>query len=199
MRISDWSSDVCSSDLDAGRVQTSFINTHLAELAAPIEPDAVMLRLAAAALMFCQADGYAPEQTSGILSRHRAAPPQPWTDNPGFRMNASPRVQVRMKIDESVRTVVLDQKDLTIPVGVWIETAGDMLLIGRPGELFACTLSQPRGSGGGAALDGAIISPMPGRLISVAVAEGEWVTKGQKLVTLEAMKMEHSLDRKSVV
>src|SRR3546814_11978941 len=68
-----------------------------------------------------------------------------------------------------------------------------MLLIGRPGELFACTLSQPRGSGGGAALDGAIISPMPGRLISVAVAEGEWVTKGQKLVTLEAMKMEQSL------
>src|SRR3546814_2791076 len=98
-----------------------------------------------------------------------------------------------MKIDESVRTVVLDQKDLTIPVGVWIETAGDMLLIGRPGELFACTLSRPRGSGGGAALDGAIISPMPGRLISVAVAEGDWVTKGQTLVTLEAMKMEHSL------
>src|SRR3546814_5827309 len=106
-----------------------------------------------------------------MLSRHRAAPPQPWTDNPGFRMNASPRVQVRMKIDESVRTVVLDQKDLTIPVGVWIETAGDMLLIGRPGELFACTLSQPRGSGGGAALDGAIISPMPGRLISVRSEE----------------------------
>src|SRR3546814_5770029 len=43
-------------EIDAGRVQTSFINTHLAELAAPIEPDAVMLRLAAAALMFCQAE-----------------------------------------------------------------------------------------------------------------------------------------------
>src|SRR3546814_10032236 len=98
-------------------------------------------------------------------------------------MNASPRVQVRMKIDESVRTVVLDQKDLAIPAGVWIETAGDMLLIGRAGELFACTLSQPRSSGGGASVGGAIVSPMPGRLISVAVAEGEWVTKGQKLVT----------------
>src|SRR3546814_7977099 len=158
MRISDWSSDVCSSDLllhpeiDAGRVQTSFINTHLTELAAPIEPDAVMLRLAAAALMFCQADGHAPKQIRGMLSRHRAASPHPWTGNPGFRMNASPRVQVRMKIDESVRTVVLDQKDLAIPAGVWIETAGDMLLIGRAGELFACTLSQPRSSGGGASV-----------------------------------------------
>src|SRR3546814_1678598 len=82
-------------EIDAGRVQTSFINTHLTELAAPIEPDAVMLRLAAAALMFCQADGHAPKQIRGMLSRHRAASPQPWTDNPGFRMNASPRVQVR--------------------------------------------------------------------------------------------------------
>src|SRR3546814_15261511 len=88
-------------EIDAGRVQTSFINTHLTELAAPIEPDAVMLRLAAAALMFCQADGHAPKQIRGMLSRHRAASPQPWTDNPGFRMNASPRVQVRMKLDES--------------------------------------------------------------------------------------------------
>ena len=40
---------------------------------------------------------------------------------------------------------------------------------------------------------GAILSPMPGRIIAVDVAAGDIVTKGQKLVTLEAMKMEHSL------
>jgi 3-methylcrotonyl-CoA carboxylase alpha subunit len=34
---------------------------------------------------------------------------------------------------------------------------------------------------------------MPGRIIAVEVAAGDIVTKGQKLVTLEAMKMEHSL------
>ena len=34
---------------------------------------------------------------------------------------------------------------------------------------------------------------MPGRIISVDVGEGEKVAKGQKLLTLEAMKMEHSL------
>jgi 3-methylcrotonyl-CoA carboxylase alpha subunit len=34
---------------------------------------------------------------------------------------------------------------------------------------------------------------MPGRIIAVAVAAGQPVTKGQKLLTLEAMKMEHSL------
>jgi 3-methylcrotonyl-CoA carboxylase alpha subunit len=34
---------------------------------------------------------------------------------------------------------------------------------------------------------------MPGRIIAVEVAVGATVTKGQKLVTLEAMKMEHTL------
>jgi 3-methylcrotonyl-CoA carboxylase alpha subunit len=34
---------------------------------------------------------------------------------------------------------------------------------------------------------------MPGRIIAVEVSEGQAVTRGQKLVTLEAMKMEHSL------
>ena len=34
---------------------------------------------------------------------------------------------------------------------------------------------------------------MPGRVIAVEVGQGEQVRKGQKLLTLEAMKMEHSL------
>ena len=34
---------------------------------------------------------------------------------------------------------------------------------------------------------------MPGKVIAVDVTAGQAVTKGQKLLTLEAMKMEHSL------
>jgi 3-methylcrotonyl-CoA carboxylase alpha subunit len=34
---------------------------------------------------------------------------------------------------------------------------------------------------------------MPGRVTAVEVAAGDTVTKGQRLVTLEAMKMEHGL------
>jgi 3-methylcrotonyl-CoA carboxylase alpha subunit len=39
----------------------------------------------------------------------------------------------------------------------------------------------------------AIIAPKPGKGTSVEVAAGEAVTKGQRLLTLEAMKMEHGL------
>jgi pyruvate carboxylase len=36
-------------------------------------------------------------------------------------------------------------------------------------------------------------APMPGAVVAVAVAEGEEVAAGQKLLTLEAMKMETTL------
>jgi 3-methylcrotonyl-CoA carboxylase alpha subunit len=49
------------------------------------------------------------------------------------------------------------------------------------------------GATGVAAGDGSILSPMPGKIIAVEVAEGDSVVKGQKLLTLEAMKMEHTL------
>jgi propionyl-CoA carboxylase alpha chain/3-methylcrotonyl-CoA carboxylase alpha subunit len=53
--------------------------------------------------------------------------------------------------------------------------------------------AQVGGAGEGAASDGAILSPMPGKIVSVAVEAGQTVTKGQTLLTLEAMKMEHAL------
>ena len=50
-----------------------------------------------------------------------------------------------------------------------------------------------RGGGAAAAGDGAILAPMPGKVIAVDVTEGDHVTAGQRLMVLEAMKMEHAL------
>jgi pyruvate carboxylase len=38
-----------------------------------------------------------------------------------------------------------------------------------------------------------VAAPMPGLVVSVVVAAGEQVAAGQKLVTLEAMKMESTV------
>jgi acetyl/propionyl-CoA carboxylase alpha subunit len=40
---------------------------------------------------------------------------------------------------------------------------------------------------------GGLLSPMPGRIRQVLVAEGDRVAKGQVLLVLEAMKMEHAI------
>jgi len=41
--------------------------------------------------------------------------------------------------------------------------------------------------------DGTIISPMPGCVTILDVKEGDRVTRGQRLLVVEAMKMEHGL------
>ena len=40
---------------------------------------------------------------------------------------------------------------------------------------------------------GAVRSPLPGRILSVLVQPGQRVARGEALVSLEAMKMEHTL------
>jgi acetyl/propionyl-CoA carboxylase alpha subunit len=44
-----------------------------------------------------------------------------------------------------------------------------------------------------AAADGTVRAPMPGVILAVRIAEGERVARGQALVVMEAMKMEHTL------
>jgi 3-methylcrotonyl-CoA carboxylase alpha subunit len=70
--------------------------------------------------------------------------------------------------------------------------SGDVMVTER-GQSRTFTFHAPRPGAGHSAHDGDIVAPMPGRIIAVEVTEGQAVTKGQKLLTLEAMKMEHSL------
>ena len=49
------------------------------------------------------------------------------------------------------------------------------------------------GSAAGGSRVGLVRSPMPGKVVTVAVAEGDAVEEGDVLLVLEAMKMEHTL------
>jgi acetyl-CoA/propionyl-CoA carboxylase biotin carboxyl carrier protein len=48
-------------------------------------------------------------------------------------------------------------------------------------------------AGGSAAGDGAVVSPMQGIVLKVAVADGDQVEAGQLLCVVEAMKMENEI------
>ncbi|MDB5471054.1 MAG: acetyl/propionyl/methylcrotonyl-CoA carboxylase subunit alpha [Caulobacter sp.] len=68
----------------------------------------------------------------------------------------------------------------------------DTRVIFEGGRAHVFTRLPPLGAAAGAS-DGSILSPMPGKVVSVSVKAGDTVTKGQTLLVLEAMKMEHAL------
>jgi len=69
----------------------------------------------------------------------------------------------------------------------------DRVIVTERGRTYVLALEPARSHDAISAADGAILAPMPGRVIAVDVVEGQEVEAGQRLVVLEAMKMEHAL------
>ena len=105
----------------------------------------------------------------------------------GFRLNAPARMEAAFLLDGEAVTIAFD------PHAAPMEGGGAEVLVAQAGQVWRLARWRVAGSAAGGASDGAILSPMPGRVIALSALQGETVTKGQKLLTLEAMKMEHSL------
>jgi 3-methylcrotonyl-CoA carboxylase alpha subunit len=165
-------------DFRAGDVETSFIPARLDELLPAAEPSEGMWALAAHAVL-------ASDFGNGGVGS------DPWEALHGFRANADEDHSVVLRHGAEMRRI--DVGAAAAPEGI-ATTHGDTVLVFAEGQAYAFTLPGAGGAAAGvAAGDGAIVSPMPGKVIAVDVRQGDEVRKGQKLLTLEAMKMEHSL------
>ncbi|NBW74391.1 MAG: acetyl/propionyl/methylcrotonyl-CoA carboxylase subunit alpha [Sphingomonadaceae bacterium] len=151
----------------SGDVDTGLIGRELDKLVHAPEPDAEELAEAAALLAASPGLG-------------------PWSGALGFRANAAPRAVVRLFEDSgTIHVVELDE--------IAVDEPAREVLTFDAGFARRYTLERSEGTGHHSAHDGDILSPMPGKIIAVEVSQGQSVTKGQKLLTLEAMKMEHTL------
>ena len=169
---------VSDPDFAAGRVDTSFIPARIDRIMPPAQPDEAIWNLAAVAML---GSDFGPASSQD----------QPWQSLPGFRINGSGDIRVTLQHQGEVRTMEVSED---APVEGMATAHGDTMLVFSGGQSFAFTLPGVGGSGGGGAVsDGSLVSPMPGRIIAFDARTGDAVTKGQKLVTIEAMKMEHSL------
>ncbi|SFI95745.1 3-methylcrotonyl-CoA carboxylase alpha subunit [Sphingomonas sp. NFR04] len=160
-----------------GMQTTGFIGDHLERLTAAPQPSTNLLHFAAERLMSI---------ADPRLRTDRFAKLQ------GFRVNAAPNRHIRFAVNGAPVDVAYD------PAEVYafhdredIYFDGDLICEG--GAAFRVGALRTDGSGTGTAADGALLAPMPGRITAVDVTPGAQVTKGQRLVTLEAMKMEHAL------
>jgi 3-methylcrotonyl-CoA carboxylase alpha subunit len=108
---------------------------------------------------------------------------------PGFRLNAPSRSAEYFLLDgEPFQVAILSDELQYRP-----EQPAESTFVAEQGTIWVLSQFRQDGSAHGPASSGTILSPMPGRIIAVDVTQGQSVTKGQKLLTLEAMKMEHSL------
>jgi 3-methylcrotonyl-CoA carboxylase alpha subunit len=159
-------------DFVAGWVDTGFIERHADRLipAATPGPDVVA---AAAAAIVPHADG------------------NPWTALAGFRANADPATALRFAIDG--QTVETALPCAHVRPGQTVSVDGQTILFADGAGWAIGPERAGAEAGGGSVGDGAILAPMPGRIVSVAAAQGDTVVAGQRLVVLEAMKMEQAL------
>jgi len=157
---------------EAAELDTGFIARELDDLVPDPEPDDALWR-GAAAVALAEDEEYA---SLGSLT--------------GFRLNASASTSVALGRGGTFRSVSLDDDGDVAPVSGFRDEERVVLFL--EGQAFGFDLTS-RGNVGAAVGDGAILAPMPGKVTSVEVAAGDAVTKGQRLLTLEAMKMEHGL------
>jgi 3-methylcrotonyl-CoA carboxylase alpha subunit len=155
-------------DFVLGNLDTGFIAERLETLVPSDVADEELWQAAAAFKMLAETDGDA-----GMA---------------GFRLNAQPRLGVALFHDG--RTEVIEASDIPIEASAIVEA--EQVVVFEQGVAYGF-LTGSRGTGAHHAHDGEIVAPMPGKVIAVDVARGDRVTTGQRLMVLEAMKMEHAL------
>ncbi|MNH49795.1 Acetyl-/propionyl-coenzyme A carboxylase alpha chain [compost metagenome] len=80
------------------------------------------------------------------------------------------------------------------PTGARVFVTSDHVVLFRDGDAIGFDRrAQRAGQGGTSASDGGLRAPMPGKVVAAPAKAGDAVTKGQPVVVLEAMKMEHAL------
>ena len=87
--------------------------------------------------------------------------------------------------------ITLDGEQIT--GRVWASADRRTLWVRTPAGLAQLTRPQADTAIGAAAAGAEVLAPMPGSVIDVRVDDGQQVTAGQPVVTVEAMKMEHVL------
>ena len=91
-------------------------------------------------------------------------------------------------IDDTIAEVEVNG----IPFKVEIERPAKKQVVAKPNKPATVTanVAKPAASGS----ETAVTSPLPGVILEVIVKEGDAVKRGQKLMVLEAMKMENVIE-----
>jgi 3-methylcrotonyl-CoA carboxylase alpha subunit len=185
-----------SREFAAGKVDTGFIDANLGRLGAQPHPANRKAVHAAARLLLDRRDE---------TNASRLDPFDPWRVADSFELIGSRRIGLDITVDGVPMQVHLIEGTNVDPVekNEGGEDADEVTLHAANGGVYAFAggrqafveLVDPfaKAEAGAEEGDAAIRAPMNGRLVAIAVEEGDTVGAGQRLAVVEAMKMEHAL------
>ncbi len=199
----------------AGETDTGFLERHEGLTAPLVGGEA--LRIAAAAAALCASDSSEPGPLAFVPRGWRNNPSGPLRrrfEGPegeievAYRLDRNGRLAELAVGGEGLADATLPQAPQQVPPGgsgtvalavagirrdFAVHRSGGFAYVSGP-EGTAALWELPRyPSEEDAAGEGALVAPMPGRVIRLARAAGEPVERGDVIAVLEAMKMEHEL------
>ncbi|KPH02165.1 3-methylcrotonyl-CoA carboxylase [Pseudomonas sp. RIT-PI-q] len=190
----------------SGEFSTGFIPTCFADHPCLHAHDPNAEQLAIAAALFYQASAQAHRAPLAGWRNNASVPlhyrigleDQDWP----VALNAVPgepyRIQVAARLLE-LKVMQCDGHWATLEIDgirqrhAYRLDAGQLWLFTRPGNLRLVDRTHATVMGQASISSGTLKAPMDGAIVDVLVSEGSSVSKGQLLVVLEAMKMEHPL------
>ncbi len=147
--------------------------------------------------------------------------PTPWARNDGFRLNAAPVTAISFDAAGAHRALgvartpfAMDVEGMRVaapwlhssdslalvtghtphgPLRAWLEPTGQGWRVFVGGRCYAFEVFGSSAEHHGVEGGDDIKAPLPGKVVSVAACVGQAVKKGDALLVLEAMKMEHTL------
>jgi len=199
---------VGSADFSSGRVDTGLIGREIASLTAPGDP--FELHPVAAAL------------AALLVEEARAQTTDPWSNRQGWRLNgiAARPITLRCGSEQHDATIEYHAQGPHLASGSWqgplaidacegtrlrlrlgeqavaadVVRDGDVLHVFIGGRHRGFALVDPLASAGELDQDeDRLCAPMPGKIIAIHASAGDRVRRGQLLLVMEAMKMEHSI------
>ncbi|MGF1455483.1 MAG: acetyl/propionyl/methylcrotonyl-CoA carboxylase subunit alpha [Alphaproteobacteria bacterium] len=197
-------------------IDTGFIDRHLEDLIPDPGPPADDIKALAALYVLAERDAAAAH------ARARSADPHsPWHALDGWRVGARAREVLRFGGDHPFTVTVghgaplraldidgrmfegqasmVEAERLSVVLNgrhdcIGVLRLGRRIVIMTEGHAHEVVLEDPlERSVSDTDAAARIAAPMPGKIIAVHAAEGDSVRRGQALVVLEAMKMEHTL------